>query len=177
MTKFFRLHLDFVGFGASLFCALHCIVMFLMLPLGLFAGAHWLTDQLGEWIFIGLSIGVAASSLPISFFKKHQNIYPLLIAGLGFVGLLLTQLEAIANAHGFMAIGGGLIAYAHFYNWQLTQRVNKKTPIVKRWNILTRIATIVLLLLYCLGLYTSFAHNNKPPDKKEMLKAVWQVKH
>ncbi|MEM6698550.1 MAG: MerC domain-containing protein [Bacteroidota bacterium] len=106
MRKFFSWHWDFIGFGASLLCALHCMLLPVVFSLGMFTGAHWLTNSFGEWVFIGVSIGIAALSLWQSYFKKHQNIRPLLIAGLGLLGLLFAQATAISHPHSLMALGG-----------------------------------------------------------------------
>ncbi|MEM8526328.1 MAG: MerC domain-containing protein [Bacteroidota bacterium] len=172
MRKFFSWHLDFVGFGASLFCALHCILIPLILSFGIFAGTNWLTNPLGEQIFIGISIGIASWSLLQSYFSKHQNIRPLLIAGFGFLALVFLQMKVIFNPHGFTAISGGLIAYAHFYNWRLSNQLTTKT---KYLNATSRAVVIGILSLYSLGLYRAFTHDQKAPKSEELLEIVWRV--
>ncbi|MEM6698669.1 MAG: MerC domain-containing protein [Bacteroidota bacterium] len=171
MRKFFSWHWDFIGFGASLLCALHCMLLPIVFSLGIFTGVHWLINPFGEWIFIGISIGIAAWSLLQSYFKKHQNIRPLLIAGLGLLGLLLVQARVISYPHSLMAVGGGLIAYAHFYNWQLSRQLETTAY----WNATSRIVTTTLVLLYSFGLYSAFTQERTPPSSKEMLELVWQV--
>ncbi len=175
MTKFFSWHLDSVGFGASLLCALHCTLMPLVLTMGMFAGAHWLMNPHGEWIFIGMSIGIASWSLLRSFFNQHQNMRPLLIAGLGFLGLIVAQKVVSSNTHWLMATGGGLIAYAHFYNWQLAHRPKIQQTTPYRWFTPGRIVAIILLLLYFSSLRSICLHNNTPPSHEEMLQVVWRV--
>ena len=150
MRRFFSWHLDFLGFLLSLICALHCMLMPLVFAFGIIVGAQWLMDPIGERIFIGASIVIAGWSLWRSYIHSHQNIRPLLIVGLVFVGLLLAQILRIPYTHGLMAIGGGLIGYAHFYNWQLTHPA-KETIIKKRFLINPgRVVVIILLLLYFL---------------------------
>ena len=146
MKLFFGWHWDFFGFGASLLCALHCILMPLVFSLGIIAGGHWLMNPLGERIFIGISIGIAGWSLLQSYFNRHQNIRPLLIAGLGFLGLFLALARVISNVHGLMAIGGGLIALAHYYNWQLVHQTETIQIINNYWITPGRVITIILLL-------------------------------
>ncbi len=175
MLRFFSWHWDFVGFGTSLLCALHCMLMPLILLLGIFEGAHWLMNPLGEWIFIGTSIGIASWSLLPSYFNKHHNMRPLLIAGLGFLGLFFAQIMFVTIVHGLMAVGGGLIAYAHFYNWQLTYQLKPRAIKTRYWTTHSRIITITLLLLCCLGLYRALVHDNTPPSRKEMLQVVWDL--
>lgn len=173
MTRFFSLHLDFVGFWASLLCALHCMFVPLVFTLGLLTKGHWSINPIGERIFIGTSICIACWSLLQSYFNKHQNIRPLFIAGLGFFLLFIAQAQLVTYVHLLMALGGGLIAYAHFYNWQLTQQ--SRTSKIKPWYKITpgKIATIILLLFYFLGLRSAFEHDNRPPSREEMLQLVW----
>ncbi|MEM6378182.1 MAG: MerC domain-containing protein [Bacteroidota bacterium] len=174
MTKFFSWHWDLLGFGASFLCALHCMIWPLLFSLGIFAGAHWLLNPIVEWIFIGTSMVIAIWALQSSFFKKHHKIGPTLIALLGFAGLLFALLDIVPNPHGFMAIGGGLIAYAHFYNWQLANRGRNHEKQTRYWLNPSRIIIIVLLLLYFRGLHSAFQNDHRPPDKEAVLKAVWQ---
>lgn len=175
--KFFSWHLDFVGFGASLLCALHCMLMPLLLTVGIFAGTNWLMNPLSEWIFIGASIGIASWSLLQSYFNNHRNITPLLMAGIGFIGLILAQKVFASNAHWLMATGGGLIAYAHFYNWRLLHHRSKTRQITARtWFTSGRIVTIILLLLYFLSIRSACVHHNTPPSREEMLQMVWRTK-
>ncbi|MBK6947552.1 MAG: MerC domain-containing protein [Haliscomenobacter sp.] len=91
MTKFFSWHWDIAGFGASLLCAIHCMLMPLVLALGMFAGAHWLMNPITDWIFIGTSAVIASWSLLQSYFRKHRNLRPLWISGMGFLGLIAAQ--------------------------------------------------------------------------------------
>ena len=173
MTRFFSWHLDFLGFAVSLLCALHCILLPLVFTFGIMVGAHWLMDPLGERIFIGTSIGIAGWSFLRSYFKIHQDIRPLLIVGLGFFSLFLAPSIGIHHKHGLIAIGGGLIGYAHFYNWQLT-RPAKETMINKRSLINPgRVVTIILLLLYFFGIRNAFVHDTTTPSREKMLQVVW----
>ncbi|MEM9888196.1 MAG: MerC domain-containing protein [Bacteroidota bacterium] len=175
MERFFSWHWDAVGFGASLLCALHCTLLLLILPLGILAEAHWLINPIGERIFIGISIGIASWSLLMSYFKKHQNIRPLSMAGLGFLGLFITQMNVVSSTHELTTISGGLIAYAHFYNWHLVHQAKAIVIKVRQWSAPYRLVTIALLLFYFIGLYSAFTHENVPPDRQKMLEVVWRV--
>jgi hypothetical protein len=175
MMKFFSWNLDFVGFGASLLCALHCILLPFLFTLGMFTGKHWLMNPLSEWIFIGMSVGIASWSLLNSYFKKHKNIRPLLIAGIGFLGLIIAQKIVVSNAHWLMTAGGGLIAYAHFYNWKLRHQPTTGKRATRYWVTPARIAATALLLFYFWGLYSAFVHHKTPPSREEVLQIVWRV--
>ncbi len=146
-----------------------------LFTLGILSGKHWLMNPQSEWILIGMSVGVACWSLLNSYIKKHQNIRPLLIAGIGFIGLITAQKIFNSNAHWLMMAGGGLIAYAHFYNWMLMHQ--PKTSKVEKgyWVTPGRIVTMTLLFLYFWGLRSAFVHKNTPPSREEVLQIVWQV--
>lgn len=94
-------------------------------------------------------------------------------ATMGFFMLLFAQFAAVSNTHGFMAIGGGLIAYAHFYNWQLANRLKDNKEKIGPWLNPSRIILIAFLVLYIIGLRTAFQNNHQPPSREEILKAVW----
>lgn len=176
MTKFISWHLDFIGFGASLLCALHCTLMPLVLTLGAFAGAHWLMDPLVEWIFIGASMTVAGWSLFRAYFKEHRNGFPLLMAAMGFLGLILAQKVFVSYAHWLMATGGVLIAYAHFYNWRLLHFCPKNRKIALRsWLISSRLIPIFLLLFYFLSMRSAWIQSRTSPSRGALLQMVWQA--
>ena len=174
MRNFFSWHWDFVGFGASFICALHCLLIPLIFTLGIFAEMHWLLNSFVEWIFIGISICIANWSLLRTYFYKHQNWRPLLVAGLGIIGLLLAQTLALTNKHQLMAIGGGLVAYAHFYNWHLMHGSKGAEEKTRYWITPGRIITIALIFLYFLGLRSSFMHDNTPPSREKIMEVVWR---
>ena len=117
--RIIRSYLDLLGFSASFLCALHCLVMPLVLSLGLAGGMSWLESAWVEWSFI-LSTLVLASWSLFGSLSKHRNYKPLIIAGLGFVLIVvLHHVFEDSIGHYLSAIGGILVAYAHYYNWRL----------------------------------------------------------
>lgn len=124
--KFFSLHLDFLGFSASVLCALHCAALPLLLTAGAFSGMAWLENEWVEMFFIGSAIVFASWSLLKAFFK-HQNILPLLMVIVGFSFILWNHFghhEGEVHTHGdagaalLAVLGGLLIAAAHYVNWR-----------------------------------------------------------
>lgn len=117
--RIIRSYLDLLGFSASFLCAVHCLVMPLVLSLGLAGGMTWLESAWVEWTFILTTLVLASWSL-FGSLSKHHNYRPLIIAGLGFVLIVvLHHIFEDSIGHYLSAIGGILVAYAHYYNWRL----------------------------------------------------------
>lgn len=129
-NRFFSSHLDFIGFGASFLCAIHCALLPLVMTIGLMGGLSWLANPIIENGFIILSLGLAAASLYPSFKKKHHRLKAIKIAGVGFGLLFLSRLVG----HGevlevvTVVVGGLLIAYAHYINWKLLKTSDSCCP-------------------------------------------------
>jgi hypothetical protein len=93
--QFPGLHLDFIGFSASLLCALHCIALPFVVSLAPLAGLRYLENP---WLELSLFAGsflIAAWALLRAYHRHHHNPIALLIVGMGFaligLGLLLGE--------------------------------------------------------------------------------------
>lgn len=117
--RLIRSYLDVMGFSASFLCAVHCMLMPLVLSFGL-VGLSWLESPLVEWTFI-LSTLVLASWSLLGSLPDHNNKRPLIIAAIGFAIIMGVHLLEHLVGHFVAAIGGTLIAYAHYVNWRLVQ--------------------------------------------------------
>lgn len=115
--RLIRSYLDVMGFSASFLCAIHCMLMPLVLSFGL-VGSSWLESPLVEWTFIVSTLILASWSL-LGSLPNHNNKRPLVIAAIGFVIILGVHLFEHVVGHFVAAIGGVLIAYAHYLNWRL----------------------------------------------------------
>jgi hypothetical protein len=131
--KFFSLNLDFLGFSASMLCALHCAALPLLLTAGAFSGFAWLENEIVEWFFIGSAIIFASWSLVTSFWQTHRNPIPLLLVVLGFFLIIWNHFggghgHTHTHAHfewgtALLSVAGGIaIAIAHYLNWRLISR-------------------------------------------------------
>lgn len=116
--RLIRSYLDILGFSASFLCAVHCLIMPLILSFGLFGGLSWLESPIVEWTFIISTLIMASWSL-LGSLPRHQNKQPLFIAAIGFGVLFGVHFLEHHIGHYFAAIGGVLIAYAHYLNWRL----------------------------------------------------------
>ncbi|MEM1214427.1 MAG: MerC domain-containing protein [Bacteroidota bacterium] len=116
-------YLDILGFSASFLCAVHCVLMPLLLTLGLASGLEWLEEPLIEWSFILTTVILASWSL-VGTWSRHHDKRPLLIAGVGFAIIIGVHLLPGHVNHYIAGLGGLLIAYAHYRNWRLLHRTS-----------------------------------------------------
>ncbi len=112
-------HIDIVGILTSGVCALHCLLLPIIISLGLIDGyftsaMHDVTEVL---IVLG-SFAMAFYSVH-SGIKSHRNNTPYWFFGVGLM-TLITGLSM--GSHIAMAIGGVLVAIAHVLNYRLLHR-------------------------------------------------------
>lgn len=128
-NNFISLNLDFVGFSASLLCAVHCAAMPFLLSLLPLAGLHFLHHPAVEYSVILLSFLIASKSLTHGYVRHHKNIYPLLVVAFGF---LLIGLGHTIHAGwvelGLIVPGATFVSIAHLLNWKYVQNSEVKYP-------------------------------------------------
>lgn len=118
-NQFVGVHLDFVGFSASLLCAIHCAALPFLLSLAPLTGLQFLDNHWIEYAIIALSFIIATTSLLHGYRKHHNKRVTLVIALIGFALIGTGQvmesewLEAL-----FTSVGGITIAVAHLINWK-----------------------------------------------------------
>lgn len=117
MARFFSLHTDFIGFLASFLCAIHCLALPAVLSVGALGGLAWLHHPLLEWGLIVFAVVVASWSLLGTWFRYGGTVHPLVLAGIGFSVLAASRFAHGDAEHYLTAIGGLLIAGAHYLNW------------------------------------------------------------
>jgi len=126
MKKFLSLdNIDFIGASASILCAIHCIALPVALSLFPIAWAGFLENELFEFGMIALSFLIASISLAKGY-KEHGNSRPILWVVLGFLSILGSHSHEVEHNWPQMtliALGGFAIAFAHYQNWRLTQKL------------------------------------------------------
>lgn len=120
--KFFSLNLDFLGFTTAILCAIHCAFLPLIIAFSAWTSIAFLQNPLVEWTLLSIGLIVAWKSLRHSYLKHHQKLTPIILAS---IGILLIVISHLFHQHMITAIGGSLIAIAHFINWQFLK--NTKT--------------------------------------------------
>lgn len=122
--KLFKLNLDYFGIGASTFCAIHCLITPIILISLPFAGLAFLEEKYFEIGLLILSLLLGSVSLISSYTQKHKNIYPIIIASIGFSLFILGKtilgedMEFI-----FSIVGGSFVVIAHYFNIRLIKKV------------------------------------------------------
>lgn len=128
-NRFVGLHLDFIGFSASMACALHCAALPFLLMLAPLAGLEFLENPWIEFSFIAASFGIAMYALSHGYRKHHHKAQSLMMAGLGFLLIASGQLiHSEALEIPLMASGGGIVAFAHLINWRHIQQSDVEYP-------------------------------------------------
>ena len=121
-SHFIGLHLDFVGFSASMLCAIHCAVLPFLLTLAPLAGLQFLENPWIEYSFIILSLLIAANALVHGYRRHHHKSLALFVALVGFLLIALGRLiELEWTEILFTSLGGVTIAIAHLINWKHIQ--------------------------------------------------------
>ena len=121
-SKFISLNLDFLGFFASLLCAIHCLAVPFVLTFGALSGLSWIENHAIETFFIILSIILASLSLISAYRTKHGKLDAIYIVSVGFL-IIMASRFAEGNGHLILAaLGGFLVATSHFINWRLLKK-------------------------------------------------------
>lgn len=127
--RFLSINLDFLGFSASILCAIHCAAVPLLLTLGSFSSMAFLKNPFVEGTVLLIGCCLAFLSLLPGYFRKHRNLRPLL--------LMLTGSGLIISGHlgssflpesAFVSIGAFAIAVAHYKNWHLNKKAANNRP-------------------------------------------------
>ncbi len=118
-NQFVGLHPDFMGFSASLLCALHCAALPFLLTLAPLAGLQLLGNPWVEYTSILLSLGIACYALIPSYRQYHRKPLALMLVLLGFL-LIGAAHSVVPEAYEavFTSGGAGLVAIAHLINWK-----------------------------------------------------------
>ncbi len=114
--------LDKTGAAASWLCAVHCLVMPLIVSFLPLLGTSFLAGEGGEYVFIGFSVVIAALSLLPGYFKQHGKIRILILfaSGIGFVIFADVLFEeSIIGKTAFSLVGAICISFSHFLNRRL----------------------------------------------------------
>ncbi len=111
--------LDRIGITATSLCALHCILLPVLLPALPLFGLSFLADHAWEHIFLLITAVLGTIALFSGFKKYHRRLYPfyLLFLGIGIYWIKHDFSEAIQPY--FIVIGASLIVAAHIINLKL----------------------------------------------------------
>jgi hypothetical protein len=111
--------LDKLGIWVSSLCALHCLLLPLLLPIAPLIASSVFAEQWFERSILSFSILVGFAALFVGFHKYHRQLYPLYSLALG--GLIYWNKDIFGHEFEPITIGIGalLIIVAHVTNLRL----------------------------------------------------------
>ncbi len=125
-NQFVGLHPDFMGFSASLLCAVHCAALPFLLTLAPLAGLQFLRNPWVEYALILISFGIACYALIPGYRRHHRKPLALILVLLGF--LLIGAARFLEPEAVLTSSGAVLIAIAHLINWKQVRQAQATFP-------------------------------------------------
>ncbi|SET88023.1 MerC domain-containing protein [Thalassotalea agarivorans] len=111
--------LDRIGITATSLCALHCILVPILLPVLPLLGLSFLADHTWEHIFLLLTAVLGAIALYSGFKRYHRKLYPFYLLVLGIIIYWMKHDVPADYELVFIIIGAGLIVASHWINLRL----------------------------------------------------------
>ncbi len=111
--------LDRIGITATSLCALHCILLPIILPALPLLGLSFLADHTWEHVFLILTAILGSVAMLSGFKRYHKKLYPFYLLLLGVAVYWIKHDFSDALAPFFIITGGALIVTAHLINIKL----------------------------------------------------------
>jgi len=119
--------LDRIGITATSLCALHCILLPVLLPALPLLGLSFLADHEWEHVFLLITALLGTVALLSGFKKYHRKIYPFYLLFLGIVIYWIKHDFSEDIQPYFIVIGASLIVAAHLINLKLCNNCKQCT--------------------------------------------------
>ena len=111
--------LDRIGITATSLCALHCILLPILLPLLPLVGLSFLADHAWEHVFLILTAALGFTALFSGFRRYHRRLYPLVMLFVGVIVYWVKHDFSTSIQPLFILVGTSLIVSAHYINIRL----------------------------------------------------------
>ncbi|WP_077342456.1 MerC domain-containing protein [Pseudocolwellia agarivorans] len=111
--------LDRIGITATSLCALHCILLPVLLPALPLLGLSFLADHTWEHIFLIMTAILGSFALFSGFKKYHKRLYPFYLLFLGVAIYWIKHDFSEELQPYFIILGASLIVAAHVINLKL----------------------------------------------------------
>lgn len=111
--------IDMAGSFIAIACAIHCIALPILLSFGGLGLLNAVSHGAVEITFLLATILFAGSSIFIGFRQKRITPLPIVLFSIGFVAICIS---IAGHLHLLSAVGGILIALAHYFNWKFTRK-------------------------------------------------------
>ena len=109
--------LDRAGILTSMLCAVHCMIVPMLISISAFSSWAFLNDERIENVVLLLSAIIALWSLLPSYLKVHRKVTPVVILLSGFLLIGLSRFMVNVNESVLASSGAALVASAHFFNY------------------------------------------------------------
>lgn len=112
---------DTLGIGASLFCAIHCLLLPIVLSTLPLLGVELLENMVVEIAVLLISMLAGVFALYFGYKRQHNKFWPILVFGLGMTAMITGNMhfqqwnaaESILKSVGVLCI-----VTAHIANWR-----------------------------------------------------------
>ena len=111
--------LDKIGITATSLCALHCILLPILLPFLPLLGLSFLADHAWEHVFLLMTAALGSIALFTGFKRYHKRLYPLYLLFLGVIIYWIKHDFSETLEPVFIVVGASLIVAAHIINLKL----------------------------------------------------------
>ncbi|MBZ5634498.1 MAG: MerC domain-containing protein [Acidobacteriia bacterium] len=121
------INLDGAGMAVSALCAVHCVVMPLIVGSLAAAGIGWLHNEALEWLILGSSLTIGLRALLPAFRHRHGKKRCLWLFSGGMASILLGRLAQHGSLPDtpFVIFGAVLIISAHAMNHYFCARCQR----------------------------------------------------
>ncbi len=111
--------LDRIGITATSLCALHCILLPVILPALPLLGISFLADHMWEHVFLVVTAILGSIAMFSGFKRYHKKLYPFYLLILGVVIYWQKHDFSESIQPLFIVVGATLIVAAHIINIKL----------------------------------------------------------
>jgi hypothetical protein len=122
-----KINWDGLGIATSIACAIHCLVLPLMLTSLPLFGVNIIHNGFFEWGMILLAFGVGVYALIHGYKTHHKNIFPVILFCIGFL-LLVTKQFYLSREIFFLMPAVIFIISAHVANYRLCKKSKCASP-------------------------------------------------
>ena len=121
--------LDRLGIAATSLCALHCILLPLLLPVLPLMGLTFLADHQWEHIFLGATAVLGTIALYSGYKRFHKKVYPFALLYIGVAIYWIKHDFLEVNAPIFIIVGASLIVMSHVINLRLSNNFRQSEAV------------------------------------------------
>lgn len=119
--------LDKLGITAASLCALHCLLLPILLPALPLLGLSFLADHVWEHVFLLVTAVLGSFAILSGFKHYHKRLYPLYLLLIGVFVYWIKHDFSEESQPIFILIGASLIVGAHVINLKLCNNCKQCT--------------------------------------------------